>query len=136
MEGAEQANKLYDVYKAIMEAQKEMAKYDQETALIEEGLEKTAEKRWQIIDKIAAAQKDVREKEKEKQRVEDTATSAEEYRRLMTRANQRHYSANMRLKRAQAELEEFDASDNGAIELATRAKQRAVLADKLMVGVD
>ena len=136
MEGAEQANKLYDVYKAIMEAQKEMAKYDQETALIEENLEKTAEKRWQIIEKIATAQKDVREKEKEKENVENSATSQEEYRRLITRANQRHYSATMRLKKAENELAEFDATDNGAIELATRAKQRAVLADRLMVGVD
>ena len=35
MEGAEQVSKIYDVYKAIMQAQAEMQKYDQETELIE-----------------------------------------------------------------------------------------------------
>lgn len=136
LEGAEQANKLYDVYKAIMQAQNEIAKYDQETALIEQGLLQTAEKRDKILDKIVAAEKDVREKDKEKERIENTATSADEYNRLMLRANQKHYAATMRLKRAEDELEAFDASDNGAIELATRQKQRAVLADRLMLGVD
>lgn len=134
--GAEQANKLYDVYAAMLQAKKEMAQYDAETATIEKKLEDTENKRWLILDKIAAAEKDVRAKEAEKDKVEEIATSEAEYRRLKLRADQRHYSAVRRLRNAENELAEFDASDQGQLELATRAKQRLVLADKLNLGID
>ncbi len=134
--GAEQANKLYDVYAAMLQAKKEMAQYDAETAAIEKKLEDTENKRWMILDKIAAAEKDVRAKEAEKEKVEEIATSEAEYRRLKLRADQRHYSAVRRLRNAENELAEFDASDQGQLELATRAKQRLVLADKLNLGID
>jgi hypothetical protein len=109
--GAEQANKLYDVYAAMLQAKKEMAQYDAETAAIEKKLEDTENKRWMILDKIAAAEKDVRAKEAEKEKVEEIATSEAEYRRLKLRADQRHYSAVRRLRNAENELAEFDASD-------------------------
>ena len=40
------------------------------------------------------------------------------------------------MRNAENELAEFDASDQGQLELATRAKQRLVLADKLNLGID
>lgn len=134
--GAEQINRVYDVYKSMLTAKKEIQQYDQETALLEDKIEKTADKRWKILEKIAAAEKDLRAKEKEKENVENIATSEEEYRRLSTRANQRHYSAKMKLKRAQDELDQFDAEDDGGIEIATRMKQRQVLVEKLSLGID
>ena len=85
--GAEQANKLYDVYAAMIQAKKEMAQYDAETAALEKTLEDTENKRWLILDKIAAAEKDVRAKEAEKANVEEIATSEAEYRRLKLRAD-------------------------------------------------
>lgn len=134
--GAEQANKLYDVYQAMLEAKKQMAQYDAETAAVEKKLEDSENKRWLIIDKIAAAQKEVQATAAEKERVEEIATSEAEYRRLKLRADQRHYSAVRRMKNAENELAEFDATDQGQLELATRAKQRLVLADKLNLGID
>ena len=50
VEGAEQVNALYDVYKNIMVAQQSMEKYDQETAEIEKGLTVQIEKRKQLMD--------------------------------------------------------------------------------------
>ena len=134
--GAEQANKLYDVYQAMLEAKKQMAQYDAETAAVEKKLEDSENKRWLIIDKIAAAQKEVQATAAEKERVEEIATSEAEYKRLKLRADQRHYSAVRRMKNAENELAEFDATDQGQLELATRAKQRLVLADKLNLGID
>lgn len=134
--GAEQANKLYDVYKAMIEAKKQMAQFDAETANIEKELADTEDKRWLILEKIAAATKDVQEKEREQQRVEEIATSEKEYRALKLRADQKHYSAVRRLRAAEQELEAFDASDTGQLQLATRAKERMTLADKLNLGID
>ena len=81
-------------------------------------------------------QKDVNEKAREKERVEEIATSEKEYRQLKLKADQRHYGAVRRLRAAEDELAAFDAADTGQLELATRAKQRLVLADKLNVGID
>ena len=53
-EGAEQASRLYDVWKAQLQAKKELAQYDAETAAIEKKLEDTENRRWFLLDKIAA----------------------------------------------------------------------------------
>ena len=113
-----------------------MAQFDAETANIEKELADTEDKRWLILEKIGAAMKDVQEKEKEQQRVEEIATSEKEYRALKLRADQKHYSAVRRLRAAEQELEAFDASDTGQLQLATRAKERMILADKLNLGID
>ena len=89
------------------------------------------------FDRIRQAEKDVKEAEKAKQFVETLAHSKQEYLALRQRANQRHYAATRRLQAAEDTYRELDAQERvHDITMATREKNRAVLADKLQVGID
>ena len=139
-EGAEQANKLYDFYRKQLEAKKELQKFDQETYELQQKQIQGDEKRYQLVQKIWAQQDAVRQAEKDIKDIEDSktgATSEQEYLRQLRVAHQRHYSANRKLVGYQEELDNYDRnSSTYDLEMATRLKNRAVLADRLRIDID
>lgn len=89
--------------------------------------------------KIADAKANIVQKEKEFNDVQENGfayASQHDYDRAERNAKKGITVAQNQLRRLEDELQTFDASSTGMIELATRRKQRAVLADQLMLGVD
>lgn len=101
--GAEQMNAAFDIQKAMLQAQRETKKQEQEILILEEKLERKNEKRANLMDKIAAAQNRVKTLEQEYKSAEDYgdgATNAKEHQQAIDRAAKR-------LRKAQAELEKY-----------------------------
>lgn len=64
-DGAEQANKIYDVLKAQIEAKHELARFDAETLTIRKQITDNDEKQYKLYESFSAAQDARMKKEKE-----------------------------------------------------------------------
>lgn len=137
--GAEQMNAAYDIQKAMLEAQKRMRKQDEEIEILEGKLERREEKRYKMLDQIAAAQKRIKDLQAELTSAEedgDGATNAKEHQRAIDRAEKRLRRGQAELERYEKSLAEFDADESEYIELDTARKKKLLLEQKGLFEVE
>lgn len=131
-EAAEQANKIYDIYRQQLDAKKQLANYDEETARFEEeraAKEQEAFKWLEKIDKLQEKRKDW--EARLKQLDDDVEVSAEDYDRLQKPILANIASIDKRLASANAQAEKYASElDAGDLESLARERNRAVLVDQ------
>lgn len=130
-EAAEQANKIYDIYRQQLDAKKQLANYDEETARFEEeraAKEQEAFKWLEKIDKLQEKRKDW--EARLKQLDDDVEVSAKDYDRLQKPILANIASIDKRLASANAQAEKYASElDAGDLESLARERNRAVLVD-------
>lgn len=139
-EGAEQANKIYDVLKAQIEAKHELAKFDAETLTIRKQIKDNDEKQYKLYESFSAAQDARMQKEKEYAKFEkDTDEIVMDdktyrwYQRKASRYQQEIGSLKLAEEQAWSTYQNFD---NGSDQLKTREIQRMALASRTSLAVD
>lgn len=139
-EGAEQANKMYDVLNAELQAKQQIMKFDEETALIEKQVLDNDEKKVQLMKQAVAAQEAYNRKIAEREKFDKDTDKI-----VMTDAQYKQYQRRMRsydrdidkLKTAWEDAERiYENYDTGDNELATRQLQRMALVGRTSLATD
>lgn len=139
-EGAEQANKIYDLLAAQLQAKQQLLKFDEETAVIEKQLGANEEKKLNLMKAAIAAQDaynaKVRERDKYEKDTDSMVMNNSQYRQYQRRAKQ--YDRDIDKLRtawedAERAYEEYDIGDS---ELATRNLQRMALVGRTSLATD
>ncbi len=139
-EGADQANALYDFYKAQLEAEKQMANFDRETIATQEQLNDAKQKESMLVDKQLELESRLLRLQKERQTIETddyVGYSAKEYRRLIAANDKEQRAVRLQMRANDAAIltagKEVDALQ---LDVTSRQNKAILLADQLSLGVD
>lgn len=107
-EGAEQANKMYDIFEAQLKAKQELLRFDEETAAIQKQINDNDEKRTQLLyASLAAAdalKAKIRERDEYEKKTDEIVMTNAQYKQYQRKARQYEREIN-RLKTAAEDAE-------------------------------
>lgn len=138
-EAAEQASKMYDVLKQELQAKKEIANFDEESARLEAQRAAKEEEAFKFLEKVdkLKTQKQALQGRLDELDDDERITSAEAYDKLARPLNARIASIDKQLDAAEAQAEKYAAElDEGDLAALTREHNRSTLADKLNLDRD
>ena len=139
-EGAEQANKIYDLLAAQLQAKQQLMRFDEESAVLEKQVGDNEEKKLQLMKQAIAAQDaynaKVRERDKFEKDTDNIVMSDSQYKWYHRKSRQ--YDRDLeKLKTAWDDAERaYENYDIGDGELATRKLQRIALVGKTSLAAD
>ena len=139
-EGAEQANKIYDLLAAQLQAKQQLMRFDEESAVLEKQVGDNEEKKLQLMKQAIAAQDaynaKVRERDKFEKDTDNIVMSDSQYKWYQRKSRQ--YDRDLeKLKTAWDDAERaYENYDIGDGELATRKLQRIALVGKTSLAAD
>lgn len=139
-EGAEQANAIYDFLRAQLEAKKQIATFDRESAVLNGQIEDATSKEARLVEKQLELETRMVHLKKEREKIETddhVGHDARSYRRLV--AINENEQRKIRYQQRQNEIAISNANkeiDAYQLDLATRQNRRVLLADQLNLGID
>ena len=135
---AEQVNKVYDIYRQELDAKKQIANYDEETARFEQNRVAKEQEAFKWLEKIDKLSAQKLETEKRLQELDESDKFAsKDYDRLARPLTSKIASLEKQLDAAEAQAQKYMVDlDEGDYESLTRTRNRAVLADKLNLDRD
>ncbi len=139
-EGAEQANKIYDLLAAQLQAKQQLMRFDEESAVLEKQVGDNEEKKLQLMKQAIAAQDaynaKVRERDKFEKDTDNIVMSDSQYKWYQRKSRQ--YDRDLeKLKTAWDDAERaYENYDIGDGELATRKLQRIALVGRTSLATD
>jgi len=137
-DAAEQATKVYDILKQELQAKREIANYDEETARLEAQRAAKEQEAFKWLEKIDKLTDQKKETEARLQELDESDKFAsKDYDRLARPLTSRIAAIDKQLDAANAQAEKYMADiDEGDLQSLTRERNRSTLADRLNLDRD
>lgn len=136
-EGARQAELVYDIMMKQLEAKKALAKFDAEHMADQSKIEAADEKLNALYEKRAAIDSRLYDLERNKKKIDDTATSQKDWQTRWDKNEQKIKQNEKMLRDVESQIQAAEIERDSLDTLSPLAKkQRALLADQAQMGID